>query len=306
MSEAIISSQNTSSEHINKMSVGAMLKAAREARGISIEDVSERLHNSPRQINALESGQFEILPEPMITRGFIRNYARLLEIDAEPLLQAYRIQVPVNQLPSINLPSANIVMTNHERSHWLRYSLLSIFILLVVWFVYTGFIAKSPSLKPATVATSPEVTPNHDETFSAPLTTLPITDTPAASAEPATLMSESEGNIETQANQAAPVIVEPTAVASGAVSQPIPAAVGAATVQLKFVTSEKSWINVLDSENKPVFNKTKPAASEDQLEGQPPFKLTLGNARATQVYLNGKLVDLQPYTKSNVARLTLP
>src|SRR5690606_19882097 len=77
-----------------RMPLGAVLSAAREQRHWSIEDVSNHLRLSPRQIMALESDDFSSLPEPMITRGYIRNYARLLEINAEPLIEAYRAYAP--------------------------------------------------------------------------------------------------------------------------------------------------------------------------------------------------------------------
>lgn len=321
MSEAIIDSQSALLQQTNTNSVGTVLKSAREARGFSVADVSDRLHNSPRQIHALESDQFEMLPEPMITRGFIRNYARLLELDAEPLLQAFRIQMPLaNASPSINLPSANIIMSDHEPSHWMRYSLLGLFVLLSLWFIYTGFIAKPTLQKPAAVIANAEISANPDMTFSAPA---PVSEKPVAAETPVNVepTQPRAESVVANAVKADPVVSSQTPPGVGAVNpgmvdnvplpkptiaNAVPVVVNPTLVQLKFVTSEKSWINVLDGQNKPLFNKTKPAASEDQIEGQPPFKLTLGNARATQVYLNGKLVDLQPYIKGNVARFTLP
>lgn len=309
MSEALIDSQNTLPNQVSKMSVGAMLRAEREARGASIEDVSEHLHNSPRQINALENDQFEILPEPMITRGFIRNYARLLGIDAEPLLQAYRAQVPGNDVHSIDLPSANIVMAHRERSAWMRYGWLSIFIfiLVAIWFVYMEFIAKSSLPKPATTAQNVDITATQD-TAPEPVAIIGKARTGNANVANTKPELESAKNMEALPSQTASTparLVNSGSVVAGDAVQRKSVAIDAKAVQLKFVTSEKSWINVLDRDNKPIFNKIKQAAREDQVEGQPPFKLTLGNARATQVFLNGKLVDLQPYTKGNVAHLTL-
>src|SRR3972149_1678821 len=78
----------------SQMLIGVALKDAREQRNMTVEDVCTHLRISPHQVKALESDDFSALPEAMITRGFIRNYARLLGIDAEPLLQAYRAFAP--------------------------------------------------------------------------------------------------------------------------------------------------------------------------------------------------------------------
>jgi cytoskeleton protein RodZ len=69
-------------------SVGHALRELRLQRGWSIVDVSARLKFAPRQLEALESEDWSKLPRGSSLRGLVRNYARLLEIDPEPLLVA--------------------------------------------------------------------------------------------------------------------------------------------------------------------------------------------------------------------------
>ena len=69
--------------------------------------------------------------------------------------------------------------------------------------------------------------------------------------------------------------------------------------------TESSWVRVLDRDGKEIFNKNKPAGSEETIAGAPPFKLDVGNASGVQLSYNGKQVDLAPSTKANVAHLTL-
>jgi cytoskeleton protein RodZ len=68
--------------------VGAALRAARERMGMSVDEVAGRLKFAPRQIIALENGELDQLPQLAFTRGFVRSYARLLQIDEKPLLDA--------------------------------------------------------------------------------------------------------------------------------------------------------------------------------------------------------------------------
>lgn len=62
------------------------LIAAREARGLSIEDVARELRLAPRQIGALERGDWGSLPGLAFVRGALRSYGRLLGVDVEPLV----------------------------------------------------------------------------------------------------------------------------------------------------------------------------------------------------------------------------
>jgi cytoskeleton protein RodZ len=67
---------------------GAMLAAAREAAGLSIDAVAGQLKLAPRQVRAIEAGDFAALPGRTFVRGFARNYARLLGLDAATVLAA--------------------------------------------------------------------------------------------------------------------------------------------------------------------------------------------------------------------------
>ena len=67
-------------------SPGRSLREAREARGLSIADVTQAIKFSPRQIEVLERDDFDKLPGNTFIRGIIRSYAKLLRIDEEPLL----------------------------------------------------------------------------------------------------------------------------------------------------------------------------------------------------------------------------
>ena len=66
-----------SDDGINLSSIGASLRAARESQSLSVEKISSQLHLSEKQIQALEQDEFQSFGSAMLTRGFIKNYARL-------------------------------------------------------------------------------------------------------------------------------------------------------------------------------------------------------------------------------------
>ena len=65
---------------------GARLKSAREAAGLSLDQVAQQLKLAPRQVRALEDEDFAQLPGRTFARGFVRNYARLMNLDGDDLL----------------------------------------------------------------------------------------------------------------------------------------------------------------------------------------------------------------------------
>jgi cytoskeleton protein RodZ len=67
-------------------SPGQILAAERMRRNLTLADVTRQLRISERQLKAIENDEYSELPGPVFVRGFIRNYARLLHIDPEPLI----------------------------------------------------------------------------------------------------------------------------------------------------------------------------------------------------------------------------
>jgi cytoskeletal protein RodZ len=58
--------------------------------GLSVEEAAARLRTDPARIEALENGDFSSFSDPVAARGTLRLYARLLGMDATPLIRALR------------------------------------------------------------------------------------------------------------------------------------------------------------------------------------------------------------------------
>ncbi len=71
------------------LEIGAHLRRARESAGRSIQEIADNLPLRPGILEALENDDFENLPAPIFVRGYLRTYARQLDISPDPLLEAY-------------------------------------------------------------------------------------------------------------------------------------------------------------------------------------------------------------------------
>lgn len=66
--------------------IGAQLRAAREARELTLEDIERTTRIRAKYLQALEEENFDVLPGVVYVRGFLKSYARELGLDPEPLL----------------------------------------------------------------------------------------------------------------------------------------------------------------------------------------------------------------------------
>lgn len=67
--------------------LGSILRDAREMKGLTLAEVQEQIRINSQYLNALEEGNYHLLPTQVHLRGFLRNYARFLELDPDPLLE---------------------------------------------------------------------------------------------------------------------------------------------------------------------------------------------------------------------------
>lgn len=262
---------------------GSILRREREARGLSVGEVSSHLRLSQRQVEALEAGDHAAIPGSVFVRGFIRNYARLLQIDPAPLLAMIEHASPDK---SALLPKdEGIPFPSGQTKSWVHYA---------IWVVLLAF----------PVLVYEMYRENH-----APL---PMHAKPDAGHTTAPLSAPAPFNLPVAKDiQAVPLPVSaPVSIlapASSPVSISVPAAasVSAATGPIHLAFDGAAWVEIRDAGGKIIFSRLSPAGSEQAVSGTAPFSVVIGNAHQVRLFYNGKPVDLAPYIKIDVAHLTL-
>lgn len=275
-------------EETNIASVGQVLKTAREAQQLDIDDVCSYLRLSRRQVIALENNDFSVLPEATITRGFIRNYARMLNLDAEPLLEAYRSFSSSNHPRPITIQSENIIIPGNDKRSWMMYIFASVLIVLLViaWVIYVDYIPKKPAAEVA-IPIATELETSSQQVV-------------AVEEEPSANLAEEQPSIENTVVEPANSEAQST---SPAITETAVVTTQLATIQIK--ASERSWVSITDRSNKNIFDKIMVAGVDEIIKGEPPLQVVIGNAPNTTLVFNNQPVDLAPVTKDRVARLKL-
>jgi cytoskeleton protein RodZ len=80
------------------MSLGERFRTAREQRGLTLSEVAEHLRIRSLYLAAIEDENWSAIGAPVYARGFLRTYARYLQIDAEEAVAEYNRAVPSSPL----------------------------------------------------------------------------------------------------------------------------------------------------------------------------------------------------------------
>ncbi len=97
---------------------GRILAEARRERGMSVEDVAAALRLSARTVASVEEDRYEALPPDIFVRGYLRAYARLLELDPAPLLEAFAAHSGGGRERPLQVRTP--VQTAPDMSRWMR------------------------------------------------------------------------------------------------------------------------------------------------------------------------------------------
>ncbi|MBM7564681.1 helix-turn-helix domain-containing protein [Paenibacillus sacheonensis] len=129
--------------------LGALLKKAREQRNLSLDDIQDLTKIRKRYLEAIEEGNYSVLPGSFYVRAFVKNYAESVGLDAEEVLRLYNKEIPsgVPEQPVIEpvqRPRRAQTQTSDRVSRWGFRVLIWSFLLLIIVLVYV-FAIKQPN-----------------------------------------------------------------------------------------------------------------------------------------------------------------
>lgn len=286
------------------VTAGELLRAARESHGLTIDVVAQHLKLAPRQVRAIEEGDYAALPGRTFVRGFARNYARLMQLDPDAILAALpeAVAAPSLDKPSIGTSTRPMgeLPSSQQRNgvSWSRWAIpLAIAALIGVAVVYE--FTRKDAVRVADKATAP-ARKQVDEI--GPLTA-------GGSPLPNPLIGNEAGATAPAASEAAnpPAVPESSAPPSqpiGAATSASAPAPGAATLVIRYTGA--SWTEVRDASGQRLLVAPGGPGRSETVTGTPPFELTLGNAAQASITWRGAAFDLAPHVIGNVARARLP
>ncbi|HOG07186.1 MAG: helix-turn-helix domain-containing protein [Syntrophales bacterium] len=260
------------------------LKALRESRGLTLENVHQRTRISMTNLEALEAFRFEALPIPIYTRGFLRLYAQAVGIDPAPLLEHHRqylnaisttapTEVPAGR-PLKRLPGKTV-----KRLLWSA----ALIVLVGVLFIALTAEQRTPGLAGKTVERSADLSP--DAGSDAPAPGMQKDPQEAGMINP--VMPENRVSTPT-----APADPKPpaAAVTGQAVPPDDPARIvkgQAPPYRLALEARELTWIRITQDQEQPYQILLNPGDRVERVALQG-FTLDIGNASGVAVVFQGR------------------
>jgi cytoskeleton protein RodZ len=287
------------------------LLRARKEQQLYLEDIATRLHLAPGIVEALEQDDFASLPAPTYVRGYLRAYAAILGVSANELIAAYNSHTAEESTP-LKLdaapvkPGAIIIGQDHKRL-WLLAAATIVMLLVVVLLMLLADGEEKTANMPSSATTAKPVgheTAARPERPAGSETAVLPGNGKASNARPATAVHPSGPVAEPAPEKPAATAVARTGKAGSARKKATAVGSGSDIITIRF--HEASWVVIRDANGKRLLYRTAKPGSSYRLRGQKPFKVYLGNAPGVSMSLNGKPVDLKPFTRrSKTARLNL-
>lgn len=285
-------------------SFGQRLASARRALNLTQEQVAADLRLNVRLIKALEEENYSVLPTQMYIAGYLRNYARLLKIPVEPLLNA------LNMVQLESPPLISDVSRPRKRSY--SSLIVKLFGLALLVVVLAGLVSWIQTLdfslftsKYSDTEQLEQSNPTGPTALSIPLPEI-VTDDPAVTGNGT---PESVSDTEIQLEAPLPAVKEEPpveVVAPEKVKVPVvqPEIVKAG-VELVLSFSSDSWVEVKDSTGEKLLYDLYRKGQSKQITGSPPFNVFLGNAAGVTVEYNGQVYDATAHVSGNIARFDI-
>lgn len=287
---------------------GGLLREAREARGLSLDEMVVQTKLPRSMLDAIEGDNFELLSEPVYVRGYYRKYARVVGADEAAVIAGYEAHAG-GQLPKLEVPVLLQDEPIRERRRLPLLLLLLVVIIAVVaaawWWLSSGpetVSSNTSSVRPAAARVTEPPAERGGQAVDESTSSRPSTGERSATSVggPRRLALETTMT-------SAPTASEPAETPDEAEATPAtetPAATAAEVLVLEF--NDASWVRVEDGSGRRVLNGLIQSGETRSIDDEGPFSIFLGYAPGVDVTFRGETVDVSQYVRgNNTARFTV-
>ena len=296
--------------------IGQELQQARLDKGLSLDDIQQSTKIQKRYLAAIESGQFDQLPGAFYERAFVRQYATAVGIDAVDFMQKYEnedAETPQPDLSAARVDADNVTRAGmHQNEETVAdktrsmmpkiiIGVVIVAIIAIIWAVVSSFAgsAKQESKNQSTVSVSTSQVANKDSSSKKASSKSSATTSSASesksSASSSSKKASSKSSSEKKEKTAKVDLGESNVSGTTVTYDSVKAPDKAMKMQLK-AEDGSSWMQVSDAAGTVLWNGTVEDSKTQEVEiptSANGVQVSIGNALATKVSLNGKSVDLQ-------------
>ena len=307
---------------------GERLQAARISVGMTLEDVANKMHLSSEILNSLEENDFDDITAPIFVKGYLRAYARLVNVDENEIIDQYSnfytdgdppISTIRNTMPEINADDARVKWTTY----------LVIFVLITLLFMWWWNRYQQPSetvsleselsnssgslklpeenivinpVEAGISAISLPVESNTDGDSNQPSDEAPVETNVVVVETPEESQTSDMDNASSLPNELA--VTEENTVTEAVAATEIKTENTVATPQnidkdLTIIINADTWADVRDATGEKLIYDLLKAGEVINVEGKKPYNAFFGNGYGVSIKFQGGEVDLTNSIQSN-------
>ena len=298
-------SKSDSNSHTEKNNdFGFILTEARKSKNYSVDNICEHLKIPKNVISAIEASNIEALPAPTYTQGYIRAYAKFLEIAEDDLLVMYNEAVP-HELASALKPRSSLPGEASSQSPLVKMVTMLLIAGGVAAVLYgsiqyyqekadvmenqleskersfTGNSLDSPGSNRLDIQQDKGIT--EDDETAMESSDLLVSQDPESQLESAQTTADSSEEVVSKQDESIPQ-----------------------DDVINILAEQGAWMEVRDATRARLLYNMVPSGSSKVLQGKGPFRISMGNARSTRVLINDIEIDFTRYISSkNTASFTV-
>ncbi|GLX79392.1 XRE family transcriptional regulator [Thalassotalea insulae] len=309
------------SEDIEVVGPGQMLAEARTAIGLSQQQVADKLNFRTALVKEIEQDIFDKTLPDTFNRGYLKNYAKLVNISVSDVLASYEMlnvaQQQCAEMQSFSKQTEK--QAENNRIMWLSYLILALLIgSTIVWWlqdskqnqpqatakVTTRSVQKPQVEQEQPVAGDQQITITspaiNDDSARAPLADTLVTPSPQETkASVEAIQPLVEQDLDARESQ-----VEKVAVTQDNVAE---TETDFGTLEsAQFTFSGDCWVNIYDATGERIAWGIKKSGYVMNISGQAPFTITLGKPELVSIVFEQQAVDMSQFSQGNIAKFTLP
>ena len=318
MGKKIISTQNSKSvdelsEDMEVVGPGLMLSDARKKLSLSTENVADRLKFKTNLVENIEQDIFDQKLPATFNRGYLRSYAKLVNIDADEVLSAYDLlgvaEVQRSEMQSFS--NLTEKQAEHSLLMWISYFIVAVLLgLMVLWWLQepNQLINESIPQKPQVI--NKNIVNQSKSEDEKKVIVLPKQE----NVQPENKNNElNSTQVESDTQKLSiPLVTEQKVPHLDIIESNKPSVEEAAQESVitlstvVFTFSGDCWVNIYDATGERIAWGVKKSGYVMTVTGKAPLKITLGKPELASIVFNDQLIDMSQFNAGNIAKFTLP
>ena len=294
----------TDSLQVQQPALGERLRQARESLGLTQREAAEKLCLLKPCIVAMEENNYGYFRAAIFAKGYLRSYVKLLELDEEQAMEDYAQLASQIQFGKVDNTAVDRKFGAKPNHAFAAMALVLLIVAVIGWWVMPSSApvdttSKVPAQSDMTIDLSPaQVDPLQGSSV---LLSNETTTRIDPSNMPKVLARTAENRVDEE--NLAGQIEGQSLPEQSLPEQATVEVTGEALLTLTFQAD--CWVRVIDANGKTLVSDLKRANQTVELNGEPPYKILLGNAPAASLSYNGELITINKIARDKSARITV-